>query len=230
MMKECSVVCFVFCIGFVSAVSANFDCPESVGVNEEFECSLEVTEGEGVYDVKLEIMQDTENVGRVWNEVEEKWKSSFYYVKDFISSGETKELRVKVEMEGNYECVLKLRQGDTKEFFDFSLNVGEGSVSEGGEVEESGEGAVEEGEEGVEESEEDRVEEDEEKVAEDRSENIVLNSEEREIISLNSPEIVEEESFEVVYESKSFKALKYAPYAFSIFLIVVVGFLLWDRK
>jgi len=41
-------------ISFVSAVEVDMDCPDDIFEGEEFECLLEVFDGEEVYDVKVE--------------------------------------------------------------------------------------------------------------------------------------------------------------------------------
>ena len=69
------------------------------------------------------------------------------------------------------------------------------------------------------------VEVEETKVIEKEKGEIVLN-EGVEVIALNGEEILENK---VVYESKDAKVLKYLPYAFCVFLIVIIGFLLWER-
>ncbi|MBU2576655.1 MAG: helix-hairpin-helix domain-containing protein [Nanoarchaeota archaeon] len=53
---------------------------------------------------------------------------------------------------------------------------------------------------------------------------IVLSSEPPEIISLN-----DNSGKELVYESKNFKIMRYLPYVFSVFLIVLLGILFWGR-
>ncbi|MDP2947495.1 MAG: hypothetical protein Q8N88_05260, partial [Nanoarchaeota archaeon] len=109
-------------LSFISAVEVNFDCPESVEVNEEFECSLQVLDGEGSYDVKVEIEKDEKNIAKIWNFAEEKWESAYYYLKEFINNKE-KEVRLIIKEEGEYNGILKLRSGEKREFFDFRIEV-----------------------------------------------------------------------------------------------------------
>ena len=95
-------------ISFASSSSVNFDCPSEVEINEEFSCSLEINEGEGVYDVKVEIEEDGHSVARIFKLEEDKFISTYYYLKEFIDVGEKKEILLKVEEGGDFDMILKL--------------------------------------------------------------------------------------------------------------------------
>ncbi len=60
----------------------------------------------------------------------------------------------------------------------------------------------------------------------DKKDEIVLNSK-PEIISLNS-EVVEEKD-NLVYISKNAQVVNYLPYGFAVFLIFIIGVLIWER-
>ena len=83
-------------------------------------------------------------------------------------------------------------------------------------------------EEVIEEDREEVIEEDREKeVAE---ENILsLNDSEKKVetISLNSK--VANEKDDLVYSSKNAQVVDYLPYGFALFLIFIIGFLIWER-
>jgi len=187
-------------LSFVSAVDINFDCPDEILADEEFKCSLEVFDGDGEYDVKVEIKNGEDDIAEIWSEDKNDWQSAYYYLQDFISSDDEKDIRLRVSEEGDWEGVLKLRQGDKREFFDIEIEVEEGE-------EEFVEGVEEVYVEGVEEKE------------------IILLEKPLKIISLN-----DNSEKKLVYESKDSKIMKYLPYAFSIFLIVLVGILFWERR
>ena len=121
-------------IGFVSAVDVDFDCPDEIFVDEEFECSLEVFDGDGEYDVKVDLDGERNSVLGVWNNG--VWKSGYYYLLEFIEDGKEKDIRLRVSEEGNWDGELKLRQGDKREFFDIELRVEEGGTVEGIVIEE----------------------------------------------------------------------------------------------
>ena len=209
-MKNLTVfLIFLISINFVQAIQIDFNCPENVNLEEEFLCNLKISESEGNYDVKIEIMEEGSNIVKIWNQQEQKWKSAFYYLNELISNEETKEIKLKIESEGDFQGVVKLRQETKIEFLNFEISVGE------------------------EETQEERKETESQTAEETIQEEIVQNKEiklkeEKETIFLNGNTIKIPER-EVIYESKSQRALNYSPYAFSIFLIAIIAILLWDK-
>jgi len=109
-------VVLVLLMGFVSAVEVDFDCPDDIFEDEEFECSLEVSDGDGVYDVKVEVDGERNSALRIFDSGE--WKSGYYYLKEFIENGDEEDIRLKISEKGKYDVVLKLRQGSSREEFD----------------------------------------------------------------------------------------------------------------
>jgi len=190
------IVLVLLMVGFVSAVDVDFDCPDEIFVGEEFECVLEVFDGNGVYDVKIDLDGERNSVLEVWNDG--KWKTGYYYLLEFIKDGDEEEVRLRVSEVGKYDGVLKLRQGDNREFFDIEIEV------EGGkEVY----------------TKNDDISKD------DLIEKIILYENLPKTISLNDDVL----GGELVYESKNSKIMNYLPYAFSVFLIVIIGILIWER-
>ena len=190
-------------ISFVSSSSVNFDCPSKVEVNEEFNCQLEVTEGEGVYDIKVEIEKDGHSVSRIFKLEDGEFISTYYYLKEFIGVREEKEILLKVEESGNFDMILKLRGGDSIEFFEYKLDVvGELNIEEDSFNDEY------------------PIENEEE---------IILVKKEKTIISLNSDLPKESSSELLIYESRNSRNLHYLSYAFSLFLIIILGILLWEK-
>jgi len=108
-------------MSFVSAVDIDFDCPDEIFVDEEFECVLEVFDGDGEYDVKVDLDGERDSVLKVWNDG--VWKSGYYYLTDFIEDGEDEKIKIKVSDDGDFDGELKLRQGDKREFFDIEIEV-----------------------------------------------------------------------------------------------------------
>jgi len=186
------LILFLFVMSFVSAVDVDFDCPDEVEIDEEFFCSLEVSDGEGIYDVKVEIKNGRDDVAEIWNEDKDDWQSAYYYLQDFIGDDGEKTIDLKIVEDGDYDGVLKLRdEGGDREFFDFEI----------------------------------RAEKGEEVYVEDEKEDeIVLSPEPLKAISLNG-----DGDSELVYESKDSKIMNWLPYAFSVFLIIVIGILFWER-
>ena len=220
-------------ISLTSAEAIDFSCPTNIPVNEEFTCTIEITQGEGIYDVKLNVVDpSSSSVIRILHG--ETWKSGFYYLKEFIGINEPKEIRVKGEVEGTYESVVKIRKGSFQESFPFTLSFGEEEIS-------GNEGQEENSSENEQETNESNEQTEEETPEEETTEEVKINeqTEEQEVqeiipktISLNNKvQIFEEEipAQEIIYESKNSKILGSAPYALSIFLVIIIAFLLWER-
>ena len=109
----------------------NYD--SEVGCDEEFSIEIEAFNFEdGDYDIKIDILdeEDEDRIGKVWDEDEEKWKSTSYYI---ISALEIEnnygnaELIFKVEdFEG--EAILRPKIKETgsnsyEQFSDFSIDI-----------------------------------------------------------------------------------------------------------
>lgn len=202
----------------VSAVSVDISCPKSVELNEEFVCNLEISDSSGPYDLKAVIEKDGSSSAKLWNPFESKWKSSYYYIKEFIDGDGTKEIRIKIEKEGKYSSNFKLRKGSTINTFNFSITVGSyGPINESKEEEESNDEGSNETD-WIEERKLDPIEEQGEETR------IVKN---KETINLNEPS--QDSSCELIYSSKNIDIVEYAPYVFSLFLIVIIGFLIREK-
>jgi len=206
------VSAFLF-VGLVSAVNVDFDCPNGVFVDEEFECSLEVFDGDGEYDVKVDLDGERDSVLEIWNEDGDEWLSGYYYLREFVEDEEEVDVRLRVSEEGRYDGVLKLRQGDKREFFQIEMRVRRPKVEvEGGGLKM----------------------EDEEEVVVFREARPMVEIEggglrvEGEVILLNGD--VVEEVDEVVYESKNSFVGGWLIYGFALFLIFVIFVLVWERK
>ncbi len=189
---------FILLLGFVSAVDVDFDCPDEIFVDEEFECSLEVFDGDGVYDVKVELDLERDSVLKIWDEDGGEWLSGYYYLREFVEDGDEVDVRLKVSEAGRYDGVLKLRQGDKREFFEIERIVVRESVDD-----------VEYVDDGV----------------------IVLGEEAEEVVVLNvALDGHDSGEPEVVYESRDSKVVDNLVYGFAVFLIFVIGILVWERR
>ncbi len=203
-MKSFSFV-FLFLMSFVSAIEADFNCPKSVVIDEEFPCYLIVKDINGAYDVKVEITEEGKTIAKIFNPYEEEWQSTYYYLKEFIMDGKKKEVYLKIEREGKFDGILKLRQGDKREFFDFEIEVIGKKTSK-----EKSEKIIT-----------NNLLQTEEKSIEKFPEN-------KNIISLNNLSKNATKT-QLVYESKNYKVIKFLPYAFSLLLIFIIVILLWDK-
>ena len=113
MLAKFLVLVLVFSSG-VFALDVDWDCPDEIYAGEEFECDVEVDDGDDRYDLKIEVDEERNSALEIWNG--EDWQSGYYYLKDFIRDDEVVKLRV--DEEGRYDVVLKLRHGDFREEFD----------------------------------------------------------------------------------------------------------------
>jgi predicted nucleic acid-binding Zn ribbon protein len=223
---------FVLIINFSAALEADFDCPDKVEVNAEFECSLVVENFTGSYDVKVELVDNGKTLAKIWNFDEEKWKSTYYYLNDFVSGeGEEEKIKLKIteDYSGDLEGILKLRQDSKTKTFDFEIEVIEGSnVDEDAGGEGAGDGDEVNG--GVDAENNIGWDADENNEGDnamwsesDGGDGFILINEK--VIKLNQ-QLKTEQINEIVYESKNEKIKKYAIYFFTGFLILIIIILL----
>lgn len=201
----------LFLISFVSSLDVDLNCPSEVIVDEIVECSVEVVDGNGVYDLKIEADNKRDSVLKILDK--EDWKSSYYYLKEFIQDEE--KVSLKFGEEGKFDLVVKLRQGDSRNDFE----VGKIRVEEGK----------------IEESMEDNSKEVLPEVSQIKEKSV--SSSEAEVIDLGGASLVdmsegaegEEGNAEWDYISKDGRIIDWLPYGFCLFLIFLVGLLIWDR-
>lgn len=194
----------IFLMGIVSAVDVDMDCPDEIYAMEEFECGIEVEDGEGKYDLKIEVDDERDSVLRVWDG--KVWKSSYYYLKNFVKKSE--DVTLMFEEDGRFDVVVKLRDGSYREEFD----VGRIRVlaSRGG-PDDKESGVVETVVEASEES------------------GVISLSTKSEVISLGGESSREDSEGEWDYVSKDELVVDWLPYSFCLFLIFLVGILIWSK-
>jgi len=142
MKKEIVIVIVLFLVPFVLAGSEeiNVSYPSSVLVGDEFEVRIGFEDfDEDVYDIKFEIKNGSENIAEgFWDGV---WKSTHYWMNNFINISEIEEMVVKLKMVDNYNGTnsfgIKIRdfEGDVFEFDGYVINISyvveeEGRVNE----------------------------------------------------------------------------------------------------
>jgi len=193
------LVLILLMVSFVSSLEIDFDCPDEVFVDEEFECELEIFNGTGVYDVKVDLDGERNSALEIWDEDKDDWKSGYYYLKEFIEDEGKENILLRVSDYGNFDGVLKLRQGSKVEAFDFEMEVNKKK---------------------------------EKKVVEIKNETEVI----KEVVLENTPSVIvlnkkieKNESDGMVYLSKDGKVIDWLPYGFSLFMILVVAVLVWDK-
>jgi len=193
------IVLLIFLIGFVSAVDVDFDCPDEIYADEEFECSIEVSDGDGVYDLKVDLNGERNSGLEIWTG--DAWKSGYYYLIGFIEDEENVKLRISEA--GKYDSVLKLRQDGSVKSFNIEIRVEEGREDE---VEEEIKESID--------------------VFSEKDDVIALGDVEPVVISLNS-DVGGDEEWD--YVSKDGRIVDLLVYGFCLFLICLIGILLWDR-
>lgn len=194
------LVLILLITGFVHAVDVDLDCPDDIYVGEEFECEVEVEDGEERYDLKIEVDEERDSVLRIWDG--EDWKSGYYYLKDFVRDDEV--VLLKILEEGRFDVVLKLRYGEWRKEFDVGkirVEMGENNPridADGADSDERDEGV----------------------------EVISLGGDD-DVILLGGDDYEEDEEWD--YVSKDGMVVDWLPYVFCLFLIGLVGVLMWDR-
>ncbi len=206
---------FIFLIPFVFGIDVDMDCPDEIYALEEFECEVEVEDGEEKYDLKVEVDSERDSVLKIWNG--EDFQSGYYYVKDFIRKSE--DVKLKILEAGKYDIVVKLRDGDWRSEFDVGrirVEEGEEASTDGSESEILGGSVSQDGSPSA-----DGSLQNDGGLAEN-------------IISLGGDEVVLSDEGETVedewnYVSKDGKVIDWLPYLFCFFLIGLVGVMAWDR-
>lgn len=213
----------IFSISFVSAIDVNFLCPNEVYFNETFVCSIEVVGIDSSYDLKADILSDGKRISQIFDDVPGKWKSTNYYVNNFIISEGKKDvqLRITSEFTGNASGVLKLRQnGKTAIDYtgNFSINVGASKKQEQTSTTKNNQ------------NESPIIHEEPviERVTSNKIDSAVISEPiivppSESIIKLNSQS---KYTAEVIYESKNETIKKYSIYVFCLFLIFIIIILL----
>lgn len=199
-------VVLVFLIGFVSAVDVDFYCPDEIYVGEEFECEVEISDGEEEYDLKIEVDKERDSVLRIFCE-ERDWISGYYYLTDFVRDDEV--VRLKIEETGKFDIVVKLRYGEWRKEFDVGRIRVEEREAEG-----------EEDSPQVSQTDMDLGE------REKGEENDVIYLGE-DVVVLGSEVVENEEKWD--YVSKDGKIVDWLLYGFCLFLIFLIGILVVDR-
>jgi hypothetical protein len=113
-----SIFLFPFCaLAQAQKPKISLFFPESFKTNEEIEVLVSISNLKNVsYDLKISIEKEKNVLSEIYNEKEEKWQDSFYYIKNLFSGpnfeGKLK-LRVKKEfllLEGDAEIITKVRE------------------------------------------------------------------------------------------------------------------------
>ncbi len=200
-MKRVTIILILFAcfmINFVSALNVEFSCPANIENNKEFECSVKLTSFSGNYDIKVDISQNDNRISKILSYGE--WKSTNYYVENYIFNESTKNVRLIVNGTGGVaDGVLKLRKNETiqyqKNFSVFIVDKNNGNT---------------------------QINQDNQTIIRQ------INNTNESIINLNSN--VKEETIYESKNEKIKKYAIYGFCVFLLFIIIVLIITLWQRK
>lgn len=114
MIKKFLLLLIFLIIPLVSAQNISVDYPTEVVDGEEFSFKITLSNfEEDIYDVKIDIFGNEIRISKILDD--DKWKSTFYYVKDIISPEEEKEFSLKIEnYAGKADIIIKIRNSAEK--------------------------------------------------------------------------------------------------------------------
>jgi len=208
---------FLFLINTTSADLVKFNCPARVNSGEEFTCSLNININQinELWDVKVDLSKDGKSIARVWNGEKNSFVSAYYYLKSFIKSGETKDIRLIINQTGKFEGKLKLREPNSSkiEYYNFSIEVLTNTSSLKEDVGKLSDNPIKP-----------KINQNNLSIDKNKSDETTK----KKIILLNN-QTEYNSNGEIVYESKNEKILRYLPYAFSLFLIIIIVVLLREK-
>jgi len=121
------IVLFIIGMHGVLGQDIDFNYPNSVNINEEFDVTISLVNfEEDSYDIKFEILNGSSNIAeRYW---EDEWRSTNYWMDDAINLTENDEsdfeLRIKENYGGENNFLVKVRnsEGDIEEF-PYGINI-----------------------------------------------------------------------------------------------------------
>jgi len=191
------------------------DYDEEIKSDEDLEVEIELYNLEDKsYDIKITIEDDDDNtLSEIYDEVNERWKSSFNYINGVVGGPGNKSIKLKIRLKEEYkdfdgeaDIKIKLREDggvDAVSSITNTINI-----------------------EGVENSNNDNSNDN--TVTNTNNDNTVgITSN---VIRLNPPKDIKiDENSENIYKSKAQYIKEYAIYGFSIFCVIVIIFLLLKK-
>ncbi len=106
---------FFVIILFISSVNAisldSFECPNSVLAGEDFYCTLNISDVNEYFDVKLQIQGINSTINKVWNN---NWQRSDWYINNLVDkSGSYKIKTIINDYVGDANILMRIRQSGT---------------------------------------------------------------------------------------------------------------------
>jgi hypothetical protein len=127
MKKRVIWIIALIIIGSAYSQEINLNYPKSIDVNQEFNIGLELSSfKEGVYDVKIEILNGEKNIAkRLWNG---EWKSTYYWMIGAIDTSKSEKgtflFKITENYAGGAEIKVKIRSNNSnKEFSVYTIQV-----------------------------------------------------------------------------------------------------------
>jgi len=126
MKKQILILLCIFLIGFVNASNISIDYPDNVNYGEEFSVDVELIGYEGIYDVKIDILNSTgDRLSEIDNNGE--WRSTHYYVEDAIDTSSSNissfSLNITQKYEGEANINVKIRDTSIDSYEDYLINI-----------------------------------------------------------------------------------------------------------
>ena len=245
---------FIFLLPVVCGIEANIVCPEKVNYNEEFLCDISVSGVSDIYDLKIYIKGGGAGINKIWNGNE--WQRADWYAKEMIDSDKDYEVKLIIHKEfvGMGVGELKLRKVGTssiafEESFEIDVDgitntnnlsseeplpnnenkIDETKIEENTEDELDNVKIKEDTKEDIKRDEKIEEEGENESYYSDRTVYLAPKVISQKVINLNLQDDFKESQI-TVYRSKIERIVDYLVYAFILFLICVVGVLLYERK
>ena len=238
------LVSLIGSICFVYALDVQLNCPDEIFSDEETVCSLKVADFNATsYDIKFDILQNENRIGKIFDPAKSSWKSCYYFIEDIIKNSESTEFKIKVSNYSNGSATgnLKLRDStNEKTVFEksYELNV---SLRTTNEQTENTTVTNDTDEEQTNTSAPENVTEDDSasnikpasagtssKISSQSEQKNIQNNSEN-IINLNPQQSLDYNSDDIVYRSKNEKIKEYLLYGFCLLLILVIVILIIKR-
>ena len=207
----------ILLMGISSALEIGFDFPDEIVHGDEFEISVSADSNE-IYDVKIYAYsgEKSDKKSEIFNFVESKWQSSYYYLKEAFPDNKEFKIRLKNETEeGKGIICVKLRKTGTSSYKEECKEV---MISADDRQKE--EDADEEDDENTNENDED------EETNNDEADGLedYAKLEYDEVIMLNAP--IKEQNIMLTNQEKIRKSMAYI---FVGFLVIVISFYMIRR-
>lgn len=112
-------------INFEQKPKISLLAPKENPINKEFEVKILISSPKkGIYDLKVAIEKDDKIISEIFNEKEEKWISSHYYLKGFFDGSATEKMvKIRIKEEsinslGEAGIVVRIRENENNKYWE----------------------------------------------------------------------------------------------------------------